>query len=104
MNVYNEIKQIAKMNDMQTELINKLVEKDFETDGLDFKYAYFVRNCTEEDGHLYNYDGGRLDNSGLVDGDYYCKQYKGYCEDDFYGTIYCATDEEGLFVAIPFAM
>ena len=104
MNIYNEIKQIAEMNDIRDELVNKLTEKGFEADGLDFERAYFVKNCVEENGHLYNYDGDRLDNCGLVDDDYYCTQYTGYCEDDFYGTLYYATDIEGLFVAIPFAM
>ena len=104
MNIYKEIKQIAELNAMITDLSNNLEEKEFDTDGLDFYNAYFVRECVEEDGRLYNKDGSRLDNSGLVDDDYYCYQRVGYLEDDFYGTLYYATDEVGVFVAIPFAM
>lgn len=104
MNTYNEIKRIAEINNARIEFVNNLVEKGLETEGIDFEGAYFVRNCVEENGHLYDYDGNRLDNSGLVDDDYYCCQHTGYCEDDFYGTLYYATDEEGVFVAVPFAM
>lgn len=104
MNTYKEIKKIAELNEMIIDLNNNLAKSKLDTDGLDFRSAYFVRNCIEEDGHLYDYDGNRLDNYGLTDDDYYCCQYTGYCEDDFYGTLYYVTDEEGVFVAVPFAM
>lgn len=104
MNVYKEIKKIAELNETIVDLNNNLEENGFDTDGLDFRSSCFIRNCIEENGHLYDCDGNRLDNSGLVDDDYYCCQYTGYCEDDFYGTLYYATDEEGVFVAVPFAM
>ena len=104
MNIYNEIKQIAELNKKCIELRNKLEADGFDTDGLDFMSAYFIKSCVEENGHLYDYDGNRLDNCGLVDDDYYCRQYTGYCGDDFYGTVYYATDEDGVFVAVPFSM
>ena len=104
MNIYKEIKKIAELNEVIIDLNNNLEENGFDTDGLDFRSAYFIKNCVEENGHLYDYDGNRLDTSGLVDDDYYCCQHTGYCEDDFYGTLYYATDEERVFVAVPFAM
>lgn len=104
MNIYKEIKQIAELNEKRTTLINNLEEDGLDTYELDLGTAWFERECVEKDGHLYNKDGERLDNCGLVDNDYYCKQYQGYIEDDYYGTIYYATDEKGVFVAVPFAM
>lgn len=104
MKFYNEIKQIAILNEMQTDLINKLASDEFDTDGFDFRSAYFIKKCVEENGHLYSADGRILDNAGLVNEDYYCCQHQGYIEDDFYGTLYFATDEDGLFIAIPFSV
>ena len=104
MNIYKEIKKIAELNEAIVYLINNLEENEFNTDGLDFRSAYFIKNCVEENGHLYDCDGNRLDNHGLIDNDYYCCQHTGCCEDDFYGILYYATEEEGMFVAVPFVM
>lgn len=103
MNVYKEIEKIAKLNSQVNDLISK-ISKKIDDGGLDFRSAYFVEGCIEKSGHLYNKDGLVLDNSGLVDNDYYCEQHTGYCEDDFYGTLYFSTKTKGLFVAIPFWM
>lgn len=104
MNIYKEIEQIVALNKRRTKLISSLESKGIETDGLDFDRAYTIEGCIEKDGHLYSNVGNRLDNSGLVDNDYYCCQFTGYLEDDYYGTIYFATDERDIFVAIPFEM
>ena len=82
MKVYKDIDKIAELNEEIVNLINNL----------------------EENGHLYDCDGNRLDNHGLIDNDYYCCQHTGCCEDDFYGILYYATEEEGMFVAVPFVM
>lgn len=103
MNVYKEIEKIAKLNSQVNDLISKVSEK-IDADGLNFKGAYFVEGCIEKSGHLYDKDGLVLDNSGLVNNDYYCEQYTGSCGDDFYGTLYFSTKTKGLFVAIPFWM
>lgn len=102
MNIYKEIKDIAKANAKIERLANLLAEKIY-CDGLNFAEAYFVSGCREKNGHLYHGEA-RLDNSGLVDDDYYCDQYTGYLGDDFYGTLYYKTDVRGVFVAIPFDM
>lgn len=47
-------------------------------------------------------NGVRLDNGGLVDDDYYCRQHTGCCEDDYYGELYFKTDVPGQFVEISF--
>lgn len=103
MNVYKEIEKIAKLNSQINDLISKISEK-IDADGLNFRGAYFIEGCIEKSGHLYDKDGHVLDNSGLVDNDYYCEQYIGGCGDDFYGTLYFSTKTKGLFVAIPFWM
>ena len=103
MNIYPEIKQIVELSEKITQLIEKL-SSQLDVDGCDFNDAYFVKNCEEINNHLYDSERNQLDNDsyGLIDDDYYCCQYTGYCEDDFYGTLYFKTDVPGQFVAIPF--
>ena len=102
MNVYPEIAKIAELNAE----INRLyadIDKKINCSGFGIDCAKFVENCVEKDGHLYQ-DGWKLDTSGNVDNDYYCNQYTGYLGDDFWGTVYFATDKKGVFVAVPFSM
>lgn len=102
MQIYKELKEIAELNTRIIELSNQMQIKGIDLDGLNLERAEFVKNCVEENGHLYNKDGCKLDNSGLVDDEYYCEQHQGYIEDDYYGTLYYATDEEGTFISVPF--
>ena len=105
MNIYPEIKKIAELNEEIKQLIEKL-DTQLDIDGLDFAAAYFIKDCEEKNNHLYDAEGNQIDNDpdGVVDDDYYCCQYTGYCEDDFYGTVYYKTDIPGQFVAVPFQM
>lgn len=98
-----ELKKIAGLNDKIKHLA-KIVGQKIDADGLGLESAYLVSGCRAKGKHLYNKDGHRLDNSGLVDNLYYCDQYTGYCEDDFFGTLYFKTDVPGQYVAVPFAM
>lgn len=100
--VIPELKKIAGLN-AKIGRLSEIVAEKMDADGLDIRSAYLVSGCTVKGEHLYQ-DGGRLDNSGLVDDLYYCKQYTGYCEDDFYGTLYFRTDVPGQYVAVPFSM
>ena len=102
MNIYPEIKKIAGMNAARDRL-NKILSDKIDCDGIDWSSAKLIDGCRERGGHLYQ-DGGRLDNSGLVDGDYYCDQHTGYCEDDYHGTLYFKTNVPGQFVSVPFWM
>ena len=102
MNVYPELAKIAELNEEIKRLCESVAEK-IDCDGYDLKCAYLVENCIEKNGHLYN-EGGKLDFQGVVDNDYYCRQYTGYCEDYYYGTLYFATNKKGVFVAVPFDM
>lgn len=99
--IYEELKQITEINQKRNKLTNALFEK-MDLDGLNIESAEFIKNCVAENGHLYDKDGNQLDNCGLVDDEYYCNQSKGYLEDDYYGTLYYATDENGTFIRVPF--
>lgn len=100
--VLPEIKKIAGLNAVILRL-SKILDEKMDTEGLDWCGAYFVDGCKERNGHLYR-NGERLDRDGLVDDLYYCTQYTGYCEDDYYGTLYFKTSVPGQFVAVPFSM
>lgn len=100
MNIYPEIKKIAGKNASIKRLVEVLKDK-VDCDGLDFERAYLVDGCKEKHDHLYK-GNTKLDNSGLVDDDYYCMQETGYFADDFYGTVYFKTNVTGQFVAVPF--
>lgn len=103
MKIIPELKKIACLNSKIDYLVNALSEK-VDDEGIDFRSAELVSGLRVEKGHLYNRDGCCLDNSGLVDDLYYCLQYTGYCEDDYYGTLYFKTDVPGQYVAVPFQM
>lgn len=100
--IYPEFKKIAGMNAAIERLAQKLSMK-MDLDGLNFKEAYLISGCKEEKGHLIH-AGVALDNAGLVDDLYYCDQSTGYCEDNFFGTLYFKTNVPGQFVAVPFDM
>lgn len=105
MTIIPELKKIASLNAKKNRLAEIVAQKigDGDTDGIDITEAYLVSGCSVKDGHLYHNDS-QLDNCGLVDDLYFCKQYTGYLEDDYYGTLYFKTDVPGQFVAVPFAM
>lgn len=104
--VIPELKKIAGLNAKINRLADAVRTKTEDTDieWLDFECAYLISGCRVKGKHLYNKDGDRLDNYGLVDDLYFCRQQTGYCEDDFYGTMYFKTDVPGQYVAVPFSM
>lgn len=100
MNIYPEIKKISGMNEAIERLGEKLSTK-IDCSDLILKEACFITGCKERGGHLYKNEK-RLDKDGLVNNDYYCTQYNGFCEDSFHGTLFFKTNVPGQFVAIPF--
>jgi|GEM_PF-5018366 len=94
MNIYKEIKEIAKCNAKKEALIKKLEEK-LDIDGLRFDSAEFVTLSKED----IEYFG----ESNTTD-DYYVSQSVGYCGDDFYGHLWFKTDVNGQYVKIYFEM
>lgn len=103
MNIYNELKIIAEDNRKRCRLAEELSEK-VDLEGYDLCRANVLSGCCEEDGKLYDRNGIRLDNCGLIDDEYYLFQRTGYLEDDYYGTVFYATKTPGEFVAVPFAV
>jgi hypothetical protein len=101
--VYKEFEEIAKGNE-ERETLSLVLSTKTDIEGLNLESARLIRGCVEKDGHLYNVVGGRLDNSDLVDDEYYCYQQTGFAEDYYYGTVYFATEEQGTFVAVSFEM
>ena len=102
MTIIPELKKIAGAN-VRVKRLAEIVGQKIDADGLRMEDAYLISGCSAKGNHLYQ-DGGRLDNSGLVDDLYYCDQHTGYCEDYFYGTLYFKTDVPGQYVAVPFDM
>ena len=104
MDIICEMKRIAAANAKRDHWIKRLeLSGKVEMDGLDLESAELISGCKEKDGHLYR-NGFMLDNSGLVDDQYYCYQVQGFCEDCFYGTLYFKTNVPGQFVEVPFDM
>lgn len=101
MTIYPEIKKIAnKLSQIQM-LVNRLQgNADFDTEGLDFYTAEIVSGLSAREDGLYKNDCLIAENEG----DYYCNQSTGYCEDDYYGYLYFKTDVPGQFVRIYFNM
>lgn len=91
MNIYKEIKEIAKCNSKIERLVDKLSEKFDVGEDIEWDTAIFVSMKDE--------DLKRLD---LVDDDYYSDHHKGYWEDDFYGWLYFKTDVPGQYVRVHF--
>ena len=91
MNIYKEIKEIAKCNSKIERLVDKLSERFDVGDDIEWNTAIFVSMKDE--------DLKRLD---LVDDDYYSDHHKGYWEDGFYGWLYFKTDVPGQYVRVHF--
>ena len=102
MTIIPELKKIAGTN-ARIKRLAEIVSRKIDADGLDLEAAYLISGCSVKGNHLYR-NGNRLDNCGLVDDLYYCNQYTGYIEDEFYGTLYFKTDVPGQYVAVPFQM
>lgn len=100
--VLQEIQKIAELNS-KIERLSEVLGEKMDSDGLDWKSAYFVDGCKERNGHLYS-NGERLDNDGLVDDLYYRHLCTGYLDDVSFGTLYFKTNVPGQFVAVPFSM
>jgi len=72
----------------------------------DVSYFYFTaihENCKVEDGRLYSANGTLLCNDGrCMDEDvpYFVDQSCGYCEDDYYGTMFIMVDEINTFIEV----
>ena len=93
------LKKLAKLNTRRYRLMDQITErKDFDASDLMLEAAELITGCVERNNKLYR--NGEL--LGTDEGEYYCRQYQGYCEDSYYGNVYFKTDVPGEFVRIPF--
>ncbi len=65
-----------------------------------------MKSCKVQNGTLYDSDGNEVsDDCRCMDEPipYAVNQSVGFCGDDFYGTMYIATDDKGTFVAVDYS-
>lgn len=78
---------------------------DYLSDGADLEHLNVYTNCTVgEDGYLYSAIGHRLSHTKLQDDLVFVRQQVGFCEDDFYGTLYFPVDDSGTVIAVSYEM
>ena len=94
MEIYKEIKEIAKAMAKVKHLAEKISEK-IDTEGFDWASAEFV-SLDKEDIKHFGFEG--------TTDEYFVDQWTGYCEDDYHGYLYFKTDVPGQFVRVYFAM
>ena len=97
------IYHIAALEIKLKELYSKISENNMVSGCTNFNPYKILNNCREENNCLYDSDGIFLASGGLVDNLYYCEQYGGYLEDDFYGTMYFKTNKQGQFIAVDYS-
>ena len=94
MEIYKEIKEIAKAMAKVKHLAEKISEK-IDTEGFDWASAEFV-SLDKEDIKHFGFEG--------TTDEYFVDQWTGYCEDDYHGYLYFKTDVPGQFVRVYFEM
>lgn len=95
MNIFKEVKEIAKKNAQIKFLIDKL-SNETDTEDVDWTTAEFV-SLSKEDINRF-----KLSNSETEDCFVY--QRTGYVEDNFYGWLYFKTDVPGQYVRVYFSI
>lgn len=96
-----DLKKLAMLNARQDRMIKHIIDTaDLDPDGLELQTAELITGCVERNGKLYR-NGYCI---GTNEGDYYCNQSQGYCEDHFFGYLYFKTDVPGEYVKIHFDM
>lgn len=87
-------------------LIKEKLSKIYPFDTLmDWGAKGIYAKCIIKNGALYDSNGGLLSkDGGCMDEDipYFVNQYTGYCEDDYYGTMFIKVDEDNTFVAVEY--
>lgn len=96
MNIYKEIKEIAKCNSKIKRLADKVNEK-MQTDN------FSCNDIKWETARLVTMSRKDLEKLDLIDDDYYSEHHRGYLEDDFYGWLYFKTDVPGQYVKVHFS-
>ena len=99
------IKEFGELT-IKCNLIREKLEKVYPFDELmDWGAKGVYVGCTVKDGSLYDSCGTLLSKDGrCMDEElpYFVNQYTGYCEDDYYGTMFIKVDDENTFIAIEY--
>ena len=101
------LRLIKELGELETKcnLIREKLDKTYPFDGcMHWGVQGVYTGCTVKDGDLYDSCGNELSNDGCMDEEipYFVNQCTGYCEDDYYGTMYVKVDDENTFVAIAY--
>ncbi len=96
---------IKELGELATKInsIRERLNKIYPFDEIDWGVNAVYADCIIKDGYLYDSEGELLSNDGgCMDEDvpYFVNQHTGYCEDDYYGTMFIKVDEQNTFVAI----
>lgn len=101
MPIYKEIKRIACLNAQIARLVKQVAENtDIDPEGIDWESTELVSGMSGRNDGLY-YNGHRI---ATNEGDYFCDQHTGYCEDYYFGWLYFRTDVPGQYVKVHFDM
>jgi hypothetical protein len=84
--------------------VQKTIAEEF-VDCCEWDITDILHGCYEKDGKLYNSKGEMISSetcSGDISEKYFVNQSTGYCEDDFYGTLYYMVDNKGTTVEVSY--
>lgn len=104
--IINRLQWLVAHNERFKAVESQLEElSNYLSDGADLKHLSIYENCTVgEDGFLYSAIGHRLSHTKLQDDLVFVRQQVGFCEDDFYGTLYFPVDDAGTVIAVSYEM
>lgn len=90
--------------DLEFENGNELLDNVF--CGIDWQILKIYYGCQVVDGKLYDSGNHLLSRDGCCMNDplgYFVNQSTGYCDDDYYGTMFFQVDDKGTFVAVSYS-
>ena len=102
------LRLLKKMGDLMQQLTNikeTLEKSEIFEDLLSWDVVDIYYNCKIKNGKLYTDKDKLLSNDGrCMDEEipYFVNQHTGYCEDDFYGTMYIRVGDLNTFVAVTY--
>lgn len=108
MNAKQVKKKLYHMAELQAELdfLKAQITADGWLDDCDWDVGEIITGCKVKDGVLYDCDGEEIsDDCRCLDEPlgYAVNQSCGYCEDDFYGTMFFPVDNKGTIVSVDYS-
>lgn len=96
--------RLAQITQEAEQLSHELYEEWF-SGCADYRATQILTGCTIDAEGLKDAEGNLLSDDGRCMDEplgYFVNQSCGYCEDDFYGTMYVSVDDKGTFVAVDY--